>query len=298
MTRNIRCIGVFIASWILVVGAALGVTAGEKVKTEGLVVARQHASVTIRMADRSELILVITDFTKVFIPRGPWNKKTMPFSSLEPGLWIKVQGLGNEGGQVLATAISFTANDLRTANAIQAGLTTLESRVDDNQRQIQANLVNIQSTRQQVQSDQQEIRENQQNLQRFNQRFSDLSDYDVKSTYFVYFSVGSAVLSPQARSQLLIAANNARRLRGYLLQVKGYTDSAGHAAMNQDLSMRRAQSVIAFLEESGNVALTHVLTPGAMGESNPVASNESLRGRAENRRAEIKILVNRGLSGE
>jgi outer membrane protein OmpA-like peptidoglycan-associated protein len=80
--------------------------------------------------------------------------------------------------------------------------------------------------------------------------------------------------------------------------VKGYSDSSGPAAMNQDVSMRRAQSVIAFLEEVANIALTHLLTPGTMGEARPAAPNGSPQGRAENWRAEIRILTNRGVPGE
>ena len=120
----------------------------------------------------------------------------------------------------------------------------------------------------------------------------------MKSTSFVYFAVGSSVLSPLARNELLKIANDARSVEGYLIQVKGYTGSSGPAAMNQDLSMRRAQSVIAFLEETANIPLTHVLTSGAMGETRPAAPNGGPQGRAENRRAEIRILTNRGVSGE
>ena len=91
-------------------------------------------------------------------------------------------------------------------------------------------------------------------------------------------------------------ASDASSLKGYVLQVKGYTDSSGSAAVNQALSMRRAQSVIAYLEQSGNIPLTHVLTPGAMSESHPMSSNETAEGRAENRRVEVKVLVSRGLA--
>jgi hypothetical protein len=68
--------------------------------------------------------------------------------------------------------------------------------------------------------------------------------------------------------------------------------------MNQDLSMRRAQSVIAFLEEVANISLTDLRTLGAMGETRPATLNGSPPGRAENRRAEIRILTNRGVPGE
>jgi outer membrane protein OmpA-like peptidoglycan-associated protein len=92
-------------------------------------------------------------------------------------------------------------------------------------------------------------------------------------------------------------AKNAVALRGYFFQVKGFTDSSGGIGKNQGLSMGRALSVIAFLEEDGNIPLTHILTPGAMGETHPVASNETAGGRAENRRVEIEVLVSRGLTG-
>ena len=86
----------------------------------------------------------------------------------------------------------------------------------------------------------QDISTNQQGLQELTQRRSDLTDYDVRSTAFIYFPVGSSSLSPLARNQLLQVATNAQRLKGYLIQVKTYTDSAGRASMNQDLSVRRA----------------------------------------------------------
>jgi outer membrane protein OmpA-like peptidoglycan-associated protein len=281
----------------LTLGLAFGVTTGEKIKTEGLIVSRQHDSLTVRTAKAGDVVLILTDYTKVVMPQGWLGKKPMSSSNLVPGLWVKVQGVGNSPGQVLAEQVSFSRNDLRTASAIQAGLTPLDVRVQANQQQIQANALSIQSHQQQIQLNQQDIRSNQQGVQQLNQRFSDLSDYEVRYTALVYFPVGSSALSPQDRNQLIQVAKNALNLKGYLLEVRGYTDSSGHAAMNQDLSRRRADSVIAFLEQEGNVSLTHILAPGAMGEARPAASNESPQGRAENRRAEIRVLINRGLSG-
>jgi OOP family OmpA-OmpF porin len=66
--------------------------------------------------------------------------------------------------------------------------------------------------------------------------------------------------------------------------------------MNQKLSMDRAQEVIAYLLQSCNVPLRHIVAPGAMGETAPAATNETTQGRSENRRVEVKVLVNRGLS--
>jgi outer membrane protein OmpA-like peptidoglycan-associated protein len=91
---------------------------------------------------------------------------------------------------------------------------------------------------------------------------------------------------------------NTTDLKGYLVQVKGYCDSRGSAAMNQQLSMERAQEVVAFLLQQGNVPLTQIVAPGAMGENDPVAANETKEGRAENRRVEVKVLVNKALGDD
>jgi OmpA-OmpF porin, OOP family len=77
----------------------------------------------------------------------------------------------------------------------------------------------------------------------------------------------------------------------------GYTDSSGSAAMNTKLSEDRAKAVINYLVQQGNVPVRHIVAPGAMGEYQPAASNETKAGRAENRRVVVKVLVNKGIAG-
>jgi len=84
---------------------------------------------------------------------------------------------------------------------------------------------------------------------------------------------------------------------GYMIQVKGFADSSGNAALDQKLSMERARNVIAFLIQDCNVPVRHVIAQGAMGEAAPVATNETAAGRAENRRVEVKVLVNSDVPG-
>ena len=83
-----------------------------------------------------------------------------------------------------------------------------------------------------------------------------------------------------------------------LIEVKGYADSTGNASMNQRLSMDRAREVVVFLIQNCNVPVRRIVAPGAMGIATPVASNETSAGRSQNRRVEVKVLVNRGLAGE
>jgi outer membrane protein OmpA-like peptidoglycan-associated protein len=67
--------------------------------------------------------------------------------------------------------------------------------------------------------------------------------------------------------------------------------------MNQELSENRADAVVAFFIQQCNVPVRHIVAPGAMGEYHPTASNESPQGRAQNRRVEVKVLVNKGIAG-
>jgi outer membrane protein OmpA-like peptidoglycan-associated protein len=84
-------------------------------------------------------------------------------------------------------------------------------------------------------------------------------------------------------------------LKGYLIQVRGYASSSGDAARNQELSDDRAEAVVTFLQQQG-VPLRHIVTPAAMGTTNPLASNDTAAGRDLNQRVEVKLLVNRGLN--
>ena len=75
------------------------------------------------------------------------------------------------------------------------------------------------------------------------------------------------------------------------IEVTGHTDSTGADNINQSLSQARAEKVGKFLTEVGEIASNRITTRG-YGESRPVASNETVAGRAENRRVEIKIINN------
>jgi OOP family OmpA-OmpF porin len=258
-------------------------------------------------------VVVLTDVTKVQQPKGlGLRKKEMSATALIPGLKISVDGIGDGQSRVTASTITFDAGDLQLAETIQAGLTPTRQNVDTNAQNIAANKQNIQTNQENIQTNQKSIQSNaqgvaanqqgiaanQQEIQDTNQRFSELSEYDTKGDATINFGVGSSALSADDKAALSKLAHEAVNLTGYIVQVKGFADSSGNAAMNEKLSMDRAQAVIAYLIQKCNVPVRHVVAPGAMGTADPAAPNETAQGRAENRRVEVKVLVNRGLAGQ
>jgi outer membrane protein OmpA-like peptidoglycan-associated protein len=107
--------------------------------------------------------------------------------------------------------------------------------------------------------------------------------------------VGSAVLSPEAKTTLDQIAQQALKARGYVLEVRGFASADGSEAKNRMLSQRRADAVVQYLAYTHNIPLRRIVTPFGYGESQAVADNTTRAGRAQNRRVEVKILVNKGL---
>lgn len=102
----------------------------------------------------------------------------------------------------------------------------------------------------------------------------------------VTFATGSAVLTDSARASLRATAAALLADSSAVIEVAGYTDDTGSRAINERLSLARAESVRAFLVEAGVPAAR--LTARGYGPAHPVASNATPAGRAENRRVELR----------
>src|SRR5439155_13773837 len=113
----------------------------------------------------------------------------------------------------------------------------------------------------------------------------------------VKFASGSFKILPADQQRLKQLAQTATGLNGYIIEVVGYTDTTGSAEINTKLSEDRAKAVVTCLIQQGKVPIRHIVAPGAMGEYGPAASNETKNGRAENRRVEVRVLVNKGITG-
>lgn len=107
----------------------------------------------------------------------------------------------------------------------------------------------------------------------------------------ILFATDSATLNPQLRSDLFVLADSLNKYPQSIVTVTGHTDNTGTASYNQALSERRAWSVAEVLR-NGGVSGSRIRTVGA-GESQPIATNQTAAGRAQNRRVDITITPTR-----
>jgi OOP family OmpA-OmpF porin len=101
----------------------------------------------------------------------------------------------------------------------------------------------------------------------------------------VLFDFDKAVIKPDGRSKLDDLANKMRTINLEVVIAIGHADSIGSDAYNQRLSVRRSESVKAYLVSKG-IEANRVYTEGK-GEKSPVADNKTADGRAKNRRVEM-----------
>jgi OmpA-OmpF porin, OOP family len=102
------------------------------------------------------------------------------------------------------------------------------------------------------------------------------------------FETDSATLTAAAAHELDRLIDNTRNKAIDGIRISGYTDASGSDAHNQELSERRALSVAQYLAAHGMKAHRSVQVRG-FGKANPVASNTTAEGRAQNRRVEIVL---------
>jgi outer membrane protein OmpA-like peptidoglycan-associated protein len=106
----------------------------------------------------------------------------------------------------------------------------------------------------------------------------------------ILFDVNKSDLRPQAKSNLESLAKILNKYDDTNILIEGDTDNTGTEEYNQQLSERRAQSVANYLMGLG-VTGARISTVG-LGELNPIASNDSVEGRQQNRRVEVAIFAN------
>ena len=285
---------------------------GEKAEVKGMITARTGETLIVK-GDAGTTTVVLTDETTTKDDKGVFGLEKLEMSNivLIPGLKVDIDGASDDQGRVVAKTITVDGDDLETAEMIQSGLTPTAEQVEKNVQtlgahqqelaghevQLAAQKENIDTNQQNIAANRQRIQGNEADIAANTKRFMALSEYDVKSQATVNFDVGSTKISAKDQIELKELANTATRQTGYIVEVIGYADSTGSAAVNTKLSEDRAKAVVTYLMQQGEVPMRHIVAPGAMGEYGAAASNETKTGRAENRRVEVKVLVNKGIAG-
>ncbi len=284
---------------ILAALALAVVAAAQDTQIKGLITGRSGATMIVKTQDNETITVALTTDTQVQEIEGAFKlrKKDLGMTALIPGLPVQVKGSMNDKHQLVADTVKFKGSDLKTAQDIQAGLAPTD-------QQVQANAAQIKATEQQTAAQQQEIAANQEKIAAekaaiaaANKRFGELGEYNILGEVTVYFGNGKVAVDPQYKPQLMELATKAKTIDAYIIQVQGYASAVGSAALNQKLSLERADNVLAFLEQNGQIPLTNILAPGAMGTSQQVAPNATTEGQAENRRVVVRILQNKGIAG-
>ncbi len=263
--------------------ALRSVPAGAKMKFKGVVISRDADVFTIRDRTRADYQVLISDNTSIKTHGGFLRSgKKYPVTDILRGLIVEVEGRGDAQGQLVADKIRFNESDMRAAQTTDARVGPVEANMERVAGQMDELYAVAAEARAEVKA--------------VNERVSALDDYDVQETVSVTFRTNSAVLSPEAKTQLDELAAKANGAKAYMIEVAGHTDSTGSDAKNFRLSRARADAVVQYLAVTHKIPLRRFVTPMGYGKTESVADNTTREGRSQNRRVDVKMIVNRGLS--
>lgn len=259
------------------------VPSGAKMKFRGVVISRDADIFTIRDRSRADYQVLITDNTSIKTHGGFLRSgKKYPVTDILRGLIVEVEGRGDAQGQLVADKIRFNESDMRAAQTTDARVSPVEA----NQERMAGQMDELYAVAAEARAE----------VKAVNDRVSALDDYDVQETVAVTFRTNSAVLSPEAKQQLDQLAAKTTSARAFMIEVAGHTDSTGSEAKNFRLSRQRADAVVQYLAVTHKIPLRRFVTPMGYGKTDSVADNTTAAGRLQNRRVEVKMIINRGLN--
>lgn len=305
---------------------ARSLPAGDQAKIHGVIESRDGNKIQVREDSNTTVIVVTDNNTRVTMKSGLFGMvhKVMEPEQLLPGLYVDAEGHGNHRGELLASKIVFQPGDLHAARTADARVRPVESRtgalenratgLEGREGQLETKTSDLDKrsttlegkqveTTQQVAAVKETAGQANDAAQKANagvanlgDRITNLDDFETKTTATVLFAFNSAHLTPKAKADLDSLAQELSNEKGYMIEVAGFADTIGNPERNQVLSEQRAASVVRYLQEQENVPLRRILAPAGLGTSHAVADNHSLQGRQQNRRVEVRVLVNRGLN--
>jgi outer membrane protein OmpA-like peptidoglycan-associated protein len=292
-------------------------TAGQQTKVQGTIISRNGQTIKLRGDDDSIGTIDLTNDTRIQLKRGLFRgKSAMNADSLVSGLRIEVQGKGNDRGELVADRVIFDPNSMKASRQIDTRVSPLEARtgsLEGRAGQLEGRAGQLENRAGQMENRQGQLENQEKQTQQqvgqvkvsadqanqgvndVNQRVSNLDQYQQKYKETVYFRTGSSVLAPSEKQKLDAVIQQTQNEKGYLVEVAGFADTTGNATLNQNLSEARANAVVRYLEQQGNIPIHRILTPTGMGTSHEAADNKTSAGRKLNRRVEVTVLINQGV---
>ena len=286
------------------------VASGEKIKIKGVVTRRDSDTFTVRDNNGVDTVVRLDNRTSVKT-KGGFLRSGANYGQTQilRGLNLEVDGRGNGSGELVAEKVRFNDSDLRVARAVESRAAPLEDRasntetklsqVEQNAQRLSGQMDELAAVANTAKGGARAAQETADSavagVTATNDRISALDDYVPQTVLAVNFKPGSSTLSADSKAKLDEIATKALNSKGYVVEVSGFADATGNVNQNRVLSQRRADTVIRYLVENHSIPLRRIVTPYGFGESNPVAENNSRAGRAQNRRVEVKLLVNKGL---
>jgi OmpA-OmpF porin, OOP family len=301
-----------VLSVALVVPVSAQVASGAKMKAKGMIVKHDQTNIIMKDQTGSDLTIKLATNAKIE------EKKSNPFrgskryteAQLTRGLYVEVEGWRDASGVLVADKIKFSEDDFKVAHAVDSTVVPVENRLGEAEERVTRTEQNAQRLSGQLDeltqvanlakggaaAAQATADHAIQGVNATNDRITSLDDFEVRKTETVNFKVGSAVLSPDAKSLLDSIATQAKGEKGFVIEVRGFASADGAENNNRVLSQRRAEVVMRYLAENHDIPLRRIILPFGYGEAMPIADNTSRDGRKQNRRCEVSILVSKGLT--
>ena len=286
---------------------------GQKMKLKGAIVRRDADSFVVKDdVSGAQTTVILNDRTSVKTKGGFLGGGTKyALTAVGRGLHVEVEGRGDSSGNLVAEKVRFTEADLRAARTLEANIVPVEGRVgaaegrvgevEQNAQRMSGQLDELAAVSNAAAGGavaaQEQADRAVQGVNVANERINSIDDYTPEQSIKVTFKLRSAVLTPDAKTSLDQVAEYAKNARGFVIEVTGYAYESKDTNVNRRLSEQRAESVVRYLVENHNIPIRRILTPFGYGAKNPLNENKTRDERAENRRAEIRVLVNRGLTG-
>jgi outer membrane protein OmpA-like peptidoglycan-associated protein len=284
---------------------ARSVASGEQFKKyRGIVTKRSPDTFVMRDDTGALTVVALTPQTEAKShKKGAFRgSKDYGVSYILRGLRLEVDGTGNDEGQIVADKIRFDEQDLRAAQALQATLDTVEENANARMAATEENAKRmsgqIEENTALANNAQASADAAMKSATLANDRINGLDEFDPVKTVTVLFATGSSTLGPKGKAVIDEAAAWVRtqNTKGWVVAVVGFADTSGNTEKNRSLSERRSNAVIGYLVTKHNLPLQRLVQPFGYGDSNPVADNSTTQGRAQNRRVEIRLLVNKGIA--